>query len=203
MFEVAYVPSLQNKVEKNTTVDEKELLKERAHDEHGHSHDNDIPSRAIKLFFSLGTLVYYLSALWDSGFSRFNKTRPRLSFSQAKDKQFGVPVNESLSEENNTLLKEKSVSSDKWKRVESRDKLLNYTIEHFSKPLMFQSETCTKKAKVLMDTRKALTDETKTTDTIFKEANVEILKKHRVSFFNFNKKTESCEMFEKLSTPAA
>lgn len=61
------------------------LRKERLSAGHSHSHDADIPTRLIKL---LASPVYFMAAVWDWGFSRFNDSP--LAFRSAWNKQWGV-----------------------------------------------------------------------------------------------------------------
>lgn len=92
--------------------DTKTLIEERLESAHSHSHDNDLPTRLLKL---AAEVFYIPAAAWDSWFSRFNKPvadehiesiddhghedhhhhdhhhqRKILSFTQAWDKQRGI-----------------------------------------------------------------------------------------------------------------
>lgn len=68
----------------------KELLEERLGAGPGHNHDTDIPTMLLK---SVAILLYVAAALWDWGFSQFNKNHPKAevieTFSEAFAKQWG------------------------------------------------------------------------------------------------------------------
>lgn len=71
----------------------KALLNERLGKGHGHNHDLDIPTAALKLFFTYVIPLYSLSVLWDWGFShllnsgtREDHTPYRLSYDDAAEK---------------------------------------------------------------------------------------------------------------------
>lgn len=85
----------------------KALLNERLGKGHGHNHDLDIPTAALKAFFTYVIPLYSLSALWDWGFSNLLNSRTRenhkpypLSYSEAaekiglrKEKEVNLPDN--------------------------------------------------------------------------------------------------------------
>ena len=93
-----------HKHKKNPTIDD--LLKEHLSSEHGHSHDNDFPTKVLKFVFEP---IYIIAALFDWIASRFNpkkaktttqpdkeelispevKERPRLSLREAYNKHVG------------------------------------------------------------------------------------------------------------------
>ncbi len=60
------------------------LLDERLGESQGHEHNQDIPSWLIG---KIAQPFYFLSALWDSGFSRFNKKEFHISHKQSYRKQ--------------------------------------------------------------------------------------------------------------------
>lgn len=86
-----------------------DLLKER-HNGHNHSHDNDLPTRCVKLLFSP---VYLLATGWDFLASQFNsEPRSSLGFIRAWEKQHGIPLQETVEANPN----EETKTSDEWKR---------------------------------------------------------------------------------------
>jgi hypothetical protein len=75
-------------------VSKEEILKERLAGRHGHNHDVDLPTRALKLIFSP---IYLLAATWDWAASLKNEgSRKILSFDQAWNKQMGIHVEEDV-----------------------------------------------------------------------------------------------------------
>ena len=83
----------------NERTHKKALLQERLSAGHGHTHDVDLPTKAIKF---LAAPVYFLAAVWDYLASKGNSgTREDLSFHRAWEKQMGIPKEESVKLPNN------------------------------------------------------------------------------------------------------
>lgn len=79
---------------KHGPVSKEAMLKERLEGGHGHNHDVDLPTRALKLIFSP---IYLLAAIWDWVASLKNDgSRKILSFDQAWNKQMGIHEEEEV-----------------------------------------------------------------------------------------------------------
>ncbi len=96
--------------------DTKTLLNERLDESHGHNHDVDIPTLILK---TVATPLYLLAALWDYAFSS-------LSFSQAWNKQRGIP------EEQDVSIKAKAKRpSEQWQVEHTVSLIEKYQTKHF------------------------------------------------------------------------
>ncbi|GGI84483.1 hypothetical protein [Legionella impletisoli] len=88
----------------------KDLLDARLGAEHSHSHDNDLPTRFLKLLFSP---LIMLAAAWDCAASQFNKDpRKPMSFASAWNKQRGIPMEQTV-----TLKTDSVKPSSAWQKA--------------------------------------------------------------------------------------
>ncbi|STX27601.1 Uncharacterised protein [Legionella beliardensis] len=184
----------------------KELLKEQLQHEEGHSHEADLPTKALKAIFAP---LYLLATLWDYAASHGNSSRKNaessrraLSFTDAWHKQTGQKLIETVELTN----EEPQVSQD-W-QVEQA----NYHIERFKnthlRKVLINTDIAQEKETGLND----LQAELKTAGPDFRLAQrVKIaasnptFTQHR--FFDTSARTETSEFLEKLAdridSPAA
>lgn len=90
-----------------------ELVQARLGPQHGHSHDNDLPTWFLKKLFSP---VIFLAAMWDSVFSKLNNDKSnQLSLAEAWNQLTGLPH-----EEHVTIPKDAKMPSAEWGQTYAR-----------------------------------------------------------------------------------
>ncbi len=140
----------------------KTLLNERLGKGHSHNHDLDIPTAALKIIFTYVIPLYYLSALWDWGFSRRNTgsreshTPYQLSYGDAAEKM--------------GFRKEKEVALPETALRPSQDWKLTHTVYRIQRYMEKESPTTAERA-ALGTLQQGLRDGAADEDTIRRQLN--------------------------------
>ena len=131
----------------------------RLEEAEGHSHDDDLPSRALKIIFSP---LFILSAAWDYLASQLNTTPHKMSFKQAFNKQTGH-----TEEQEANIPEDAEKPSENWQREHAIYEIETFKSEHL-KGSYFDSNLNESKCRAFTDLQKELRNTDKTPAEILK-----------------------------------
>ncbi len=177
-----------------------DLLKDRLEADEGHSHENDLPTRLLKVVFAP---LFALSAGWDTLFSRANKgglaSRQTLTFSQAWSKACGHKPEQTVE-----VPSELNKPSARWHKAHAIYRLEKHQTKHLQKAWLGQDLAQQKHQKLGALKQRLFKSEPAKAHQILREKPDPVFSKHR--FFN-NGETETAAFLrtlpEKISGPAA
>jgi hypothetical protein len=137
----------------------KALLEQRYNEEGGHSHDDDLPTRFLKVLFSP---VYLMAAGWDYAASQFNSgERCPMSMTEAWDKQRGAEREEAV-----TLTSDAQKPSESWHREQAVFRIERHKQKQLQGAWFGQDvarDKCEKLTEVQANLRQASPDEVQQT----------------------------------------